>query len=150
MDDFNTNNNGYNNEPVNNPPANNYNTDFLQSDNSVQPDQIYNQYDMNQQPKGNGLAIASLVLGIVAIAGTCCCTCINVICGALAIIFGIVVYKQQREGEGYARAGIICGGIGVGLGIIITIVNAVKMANGTNEVQNMLESLQSAFYMIIK
>ena len=46
---------------------NGYNTDFTQSND------YYNQYG-NEPPQGKGKAIAALVLGIVALVLSCCCT----------------------------------------------------------------------------
>ena len=80
-------------------------------------------------PKNSGRAIASLVLGICATAfglfwlywiGSV----IGVVCGILAVIFG---RRSKREiaasngtvvGGGMAKAGIVCGWIGLVLGVI--------------------------------
>jgi Domain of unknown function (DUF4190) len=66
-------------------------------------------------PKTNGLAIASLVCGIVG------CFWITAI---VAIVLGFIARNQIREssgtqqGDGMALAGIILGFVWVGLGII--------------------------------
>ena len=64
-------------------------------------------------PKTNGLAIASLVLGIVG------CFWITAI---VAIVLGFVARKQieqsGEQGSGMALAGIILGFVWIGLGII--------------------------------
>ncbi|MFG2556942.1 DUF4190 domain-containing protein [Streptomyces sp. NPDC048581] len=61
-------------------------------------------------PRTNGLAIASMVLGIVWIYW---------IGSILALIFGYVARKQIRErhesGDGMATAGIVLGWVGVGV-----------------------------------
>jgi prepilin-type processing-associated H-X9-DG protein len=69
---------------------------------------------MIARSKTSGLAIASLVLGILGL------TCILPIIGALlAVIFGIVALNQigksggQLTGHGQAVAGLITGGIGL-------------------------------------
>lgn len=81
-------------------------------------------------PQRNGLATASLVLGIlsfvfmwVPIAGT--------ICGFLSLIFGITSRKRRMSGE--AIAGLILGGIGTALSIAIfaTCFGACTNARGT-------------------
>ncbi len=162
MEDFNTNNfdNGFSSEPVNEvpaqteQPASSFNTDF-QSNDYVQPDQIYNQFDANQPQGGKGMAIASLVLGIVAAVNICCCTYVGIICGTIAIILGIITLKKNGEGRGMAIAGIICGAIGGIVTLIMTIVNFVNISNGNNEVYNALmdgfaDGLESAIQLIIK
>lgn len=117
MDEFNNVNNVENNEV----PADNFNTDFTQSNDYVQPDAVYNQFDANQSKGGNGMAIAAMVLGIVSIVVGCCCTPIGAICGILGIVFGILVKKKGSEGGSQALAGIICGAIGT----VLSIINAV-------------------------
>ncbi|MCR4674026.1 MAG: DUF4190 domain-containing protein [Lachnospiraceae bacterium] len=77
---------GYNENPYNN--QNNYNRDYGQNDKKV------------------GFGIASLVLGIISLVFFC--SCINVITGVLAIIFGIIqIAKGKGMGKGMAIAGII-------------------------------------------
>lgn len=62
------------------------------------------------KPPMNGLAIASMILGIVSL----CCCCSSYVCGLLAIIFGIVA-KCCGNKTGKSTAGIICGAISMGL-----------------------------------
>ncbi|MBE6685200.1 MAG: DUF4190 domain-containing protein [Ruminococcaceae bacterium] len=64
-----------------------------------------------------GLAIASLVLGIVSL----CCCCSSYICGILAIVFGIIARKCEG-GSGASLGGIICGSISVALTTLMFIV----------------------------
>jgi len=67
----------------------------------------------------NGFCVASLVLGIIGIPAFCA-----IIPGVLAIVFGIIGYNQVSgngeggSGRGMAIAGMICGGIGVAIGVI--------------------------------
>ena len=76
-------------------------------------------------PKTSGMAIASLVLGIVGII-TCGCMIFSV----LGIVFGVIAKKDIREsggtktGAGLAQAGFILGIVGVVLGIIYWIIVA--------------------------
>ena len=71
-------------------------------------------------PKNNGMAIASMILGIASIA---CCG----IAGILAVIFGFISNEKIKEsngtelGSGMAKAGIICGFIGIALWIIFLV-----------------------------
>ena len=124
---------------------NGYNTDFTQSND------YYNQYGNDMPPQGKGKAIAALVLGIVAVVFSCCCTYIGIICGVLAVIFGILEIKKNGEGKGMAIAGTICGGIGAVAGIIMTIINFVNISNGDNELyNNLMSQLEGAIQLIIK
>lgn len=63
-----------------------------------------------------GFAIASMVLGIVALV-LFCIWYISIPCGILAIIFGILSVKST--GKGMAIAGLITGGIGTAIAFII-------------------------------
>ena len=70
-----------------------------------------------QPPAGNGLAIASLVLGIVA----CVVFCIPVLpwlLGLIAIVLGAIAIAQAGPGgNGKAKAGLILGVLGLALSI---------------------------------
>lgn len=66
--------------------------------------------------EGQGLAITSLVLGILAII-TCLVWYIGIVLGILAIIFGAVSVKKL--GHKKAIAGIVTGGVGVILSLVI-------------------------------
>ncbi len=66
-----------------------------------------------KQP-ANGLAVASLVLGLVSF------FCFAVITGGLAIIFGAVAKNKGNTG-GMATAGIACGVVGVALWLVMLI-----------------------------
>jgi hypothetical protein len=88
-----------------------------------------------QPPVGqstNGLAIASLVLGIVWVLG---------IGSILAVIFGFVARKQIREsggrqgGGGMAIAGIVLGFVGVA-GLILWIILAIAVTNSIHDCFN--------------
>ena len=74
------------------------------------------------QPRNNGLAIASMVLGIVWIYG---------IGSILAVIFGHVALSQikrsvgSQRGRGMAIAGLVLGYIGVALLALIIVGAAV-------------------------
>ncbi len=139
MDEF----NNYNSDQSTS--DNGYNTDFTQSND------YYNQYGNDMQPQGKGKAIAALVLGIVALVFSCCCTYIGIICGVLAVIFGILEIKKNGEGKGMAIAGTVCGGIGAVAGIIMTIINFVNISNGENELyNNLMSQLEGAIQLIIK
>ncbi|MEK7449349.1 MAG: DUF4190 domain-containing protein [Planctomycetota bacterium] len=86
--------------------------------------------------KSNGIALASMIVGIVsAIIG---CFYIGVLIGPTAIVLGIIGLKRCKKdptlpGKGMAIAGIICGIVGTlaGLGMIIfLIVSLLKFSRG--------------------
>lgn len=69
-----------------------------------------------QQTESQGLSVASLVLGILAII-TCFVWYISIVLGVLAIIFGAVSVKKR--GRKKAIAGIVTGCVGVVLSLLI-------------------------------
>ncbi len=73
-------------------------------------------------------AIISLVTGIASI--LCCCSYfitpwLCMILAVTAIVLGILSMNKEESGRGMAIAGIICGGVGLVLGIIVIIIGAV-------------------------
>ena len=76
-----------------------------------QQPQYNNQYNTNAQQPGKGLAIASMVLGIIAF------LCAPIITGVLSIVFGGVAKSKGYRG-GMATAGIVCGVIALVLWVV--------------------------------
>ncbi|NUF50623.1 DUF4190 domain-containing protein [Gilliamella sp. ESL0250] len=80
---------------------------------------------MEQQKKATSyLSISSMVCGIISIilpmAG------FNIVVGIIAIVLGVIgkndVINNQKDGLGFAKAGIICGIIGIVIWILLLIV----------------------------
>jgi hypothetical protein len=73
----------------------------------------------------DGMAIASLILGIVAFPGLCCYGIAGIVFGVTALILGRVSLRKIRAssgaigGSGLAQAGWICGLVATILGVII-------------------------------
>jgi Domain of unknown function (DUF4190) len=78
-------------------------------------------------PSTNGMAVASLVLGILWIYW---------IGSVLALIFGYIARQQinqhqgMQSGRGMATAGIVLGWIGVGFLVLFMLVGIIGMASG--------------------
>ncbi len=78
---------------------------------------------------GNGLAITSLILGIVAFIPGCCCAYVGGPIALGAIITG-VIGMQKQEGKGMAIAGLILGGVWIALVILLLVANVgINMGN---------------------
>ena len=97
------------------------------------------QYQYGQPPRStNGLAIASMVLGILWIYW---------IGSILALVFGYVARSQIRQrgeaGNGMAIAGIVLGWIGVAM-LVVVIIIAVVLANEEPESFNFERLLLTA------
>ena len=79
----------------------------------------------------NGLAVASLVLGILGIVS---CGYTFFVAPVLAVILGVIARKQIRErgqsGDGMAVAGLIMGIVGLVISLILVILFVVGVAAG--------------------
>ena len=60
-----------------------------------------------QNNGGSGLAIASMVLGIVALVMSCCFYFISIPCAVVGVVLGAVSLAGQKPGKGMAIAGIV-------------------------------------------
>ncbi len=105
------------------------------------------------QSKSNGMATASLILGIVSIV-TGFFGWLGIICGILAIIFAVVAKNKIKAdpalagSKGQATGGLVMGIIGLIIGIAVIIiaimfVSAVVDAAGSQELQDALRDLEN-------
>lgn len=83
---------------------------------------------------GNGLALASMIIGIVSLVLTvtvCCCGgwvgIPMAIISIVGLILGIMAKKKDQK-KGFVMAGIICNSIAIVLGIILVIAAIVGVA----------------------
>jgi len=84
-------------------------------------------YGYQSSTRTNGLAVASLVLGIVSLCG---------IGSILAIIFGFVSMNQingdpSQRGKGMAIAGVVLGFLGLAGIVVLIIVGALSDSSST-------------------
>src|SRR5579859_2618464 len=95
-------------------------------------------------PPTDGMAIASLILGIVAFPGICCYGVLGVAFGATALILGRISVRKIRAsngmigGYGLAQAGWICGLVAAILGAIYGIFNIALIILGVSGAFNNL------------
>ncbi|MBY8874340.1 hypothetical protein K7640_21135 [Micromonospora sp. PLK6-60] len=82
------------------------------------------------QPQGqnNTLGLVSMILGIAAIPMVCCLY-LGIPLGIAAVITGYLGRQKAAQGlasnGGQAKAGLICGAVAVGLGILLIILSIV-------------------------
>ncbi len=81
----------------------------------------------------NGMAVASMIVGILSIPMTFL-YCVGLPCGIVAIILGHIAYGKARRGEaagaGLALAGLICGYVSVLLAVGMAVLLAVAVRYG--------------------
>lgn len=66
-----------------------------------------------------GLAITSMILGIVGILVSCCFYWLTFICAVVGLILGIIALKKKTAGKGMAIAGIILNAISAVFGVVM-------------------------------
>ncbi len=79
---------------------------------------------------GNGMAIASMVLGIVALVFGCCLWYISFPCSIVGIILGGVSLAQKRGGKGMAVAGVVLSAIAIVVAIIVLVALGGAIMSG--------------------
>lgn len=98
------------------------------------------QYYPPQQPQqSNGLAVTSMVIGIVSVPGICI-PYLGWVLPILAVIFGGVGLRKANQGasgKGMAIAGLVLGVIMLALMVVFTIVGLAFMESLESELENM-------------
>jgi uncharacterized protein HemX len=98
-----------------------------------------------QSQQSNGLAVASMVLGIVSVA-LLCFRWVAVPLGVLAIVLAVIAINQakagQRRGSGMAKAGLILGIIGPLISIALWIAVVSGLRAGGNFLQQKSKEIQ--------
>ncbi len=88
-----------------------------------------------------GLAIASLVCGIISLLCSCC-GWLGIIVSVAAVVLGIVSITKKEDGKGMAIAGIICGGVGLLIGIVVLIMGAAVSSMDPDALTNYVEQIE--------
>lgn len=99
------------------------NTYYYQSQDPVQ----MNMGNMGEDKQADGLAIASLICGILSIVSCCCCM-LGLMLGIAAILCAVL--SQRRRSTGMAIAGLVCGIIGCVLSAVVMIFMLVFCLDG--------------------
>ncbi|WP_433551507.1 DUF4190 domain-containing protein [Micromonospora zamorensis] len=85
-------------------------------------------YPQGAQGQNNTLGLVSMILGIASIP-LVCCFYLGIPVGIAAVVTGYLARQKVAQGQannaGQAKAGLICGAVGVGLGIILIILSIV-------------------------
>ena len=106
------------------------------------------------QNGSRGLAIASMVLGIVSM-GLCWCWVltwtmfISIACAITGLILGIISLKKRQGGKGMAITGVILSGAGIILGIIIIVFYAILFTAMLSQMPDIMRDFNryDNFYM---
>ncbi len=124
-----------------------YNTSGTGNQGGYNSDYTYTQGQQPQQKakkSGNGYAVASMILGIVTLVFFC--SCINIVTGILALIFGIIhLTSYGKDGKGMAIAGLITSALGL-IALVVCYVlifsNSVNLSNMSDFPYELYEEYQ--------
>ncbi|SIN20031.1 DUF4190 domain-containing protein [Micromonospora cremea] len=85
-----------------------------------------------QQGQNNTLGLVSMILGIASIP-LVCCLYLGIPLGIAGVVTGYLARQKVAQGQasnaGQAKAGLICGAVGVGLGILLLILSVVAQVS---------------------
>ena len=96
-----------------------------------QPMMDNNIYAQPGEGNGDTKAIISLVLGIISILVCCCYGVVSVILGIAAIVLAVLAKKDNMgKMPGMALGGLICGIIGLLLGLTVLVFWIIGIAGG--------------------
>lgn len=119
---------------------NNYQPNGYSDYNNIPPTPYMPPYAYRNVPvtptKTSGMAIASMVLGILSILLCCLVPILPLVMSALAIIF-FVARDRNKAGNGMATAGLVCGIITCGY-YIVAIIYAIAYGSMINAIFNAL------------
>lgn len=96
--------------------------------NAAYYNQQYPIYNFQEKPKG--FAVASMILGICSVLGSCCLFFFTMITSIAGLVLGIVSLKRNEDGKGMAIAGIVLSSIGILLSIFTIIFFVCAMLEG--------------------
>lgn len=100
------------------------NDDFNPNENNMPPNNFPPPVHEPSIPPSNnkGMAIASMVLGIVSIVFSCCFYYISFPCAIIGLILGILSVKKIPDAKGMAIAGIVLSAISLAFAVIALIL----------------------------
>ena len=87
------------------------------------------------------LGIVSLVTGILSLL-CCCIPILSLLLAVAAVVTGIISIKKGNSVKGLAIAGIVCGSIGVVIGIVLAVMGGL-LSNSMDEVVEVMDGLET-------
>lgn len=80
------------------------------------------------EQKSSGLAIASMVCGIVGLVLSCCVPYLPLVLSIVGLVLGVISLRKQADGKGMAIAGVVCSAITLILAIVGLVVGVSLMS----------------------
>ena len=107
----------------------------------------YQQYQAPVQNQSNGMAVGSLICGILGILLSCCLWYIAIPLAIAGLVLGILVIKNKKGGKNLAIVGIILSSISIIMGIIIAIMMIAVFTNPefSSMYQQILQEIETTY-----
>lgn len=86
-----------------------------------------------QATNSNGMAIASMVLGIISIVFNCCFAWVSFPCSIISLILGGISLSKKQGGKGMAIAGIVLSILSLIGAIVVIAMGGALLASGALE-----------------
>lgn len=127
----------------------NYYQNENENQNDNYPNQDFPNNQLNYERMDNtpsGMAVASLIIGIISIVSLCC-PILSIILGALGIIFSLLSRRRKEKISGNAQIGMILSVLGLVLGFLVmigTVIYVIRQA-GNENVQKYLKNYEEQY-----
>lgn len=110
----------------------------------------YNQYQQYQapiQPQSNGMAIASMIMGILGVLLGCCLWYFTIPLAIAGLVLGIVVIKKKKGGRNLAIVGIVLCSLSIIIGIVAGIMVLAVLSDPEfgSLYEEMLQEIQTTY-----
>ncbi len=80
------------------------------------------------QPRGKGLAVASMIVGIVSLFFSCCCG-MGLIPAIVSIVLAVVDMLKRKRACGYAVAGLVLGVLSFVLSLLLLVGSIILFSD---------------------
>ncbi len=100
----------------------------------VRPEGYYGTPELERRQKSNGmLALLSMIFGIASLVMSCCCFFISPALGIAAIVLAACAKREEGAWNGFAVTGLVCGILGLIMGLAVIMFYALGIALGMLE-----------------
>lgn len=110
-----------------------------QNEPTIQQYQGYSTATPSPVPQGKGMAIASMVLGIVAVLFSFIpvVNLLSFLLGIAAVVFGIIALKKNSASKGMSITGIITGAVSLFIAMLVLILFGMAMSAASTDLQKL-------------
>jgi hypothetical protein len=107
----------------------------------------YQQYQPQNQPQSNGMAIASLIMGILGVLLGCCLWYFTIPLSIAGLVLGIIVIKKKKGGRTLAIVGIVLCSLSIIIGLVAGILVLAVMSDPefSTLYEEMLQEFQTTY-----